>query len=34
LDYYEAEVGFWVHVAGHLFNELDLLFYAVRGSFD
>jgi len=33
LDYDEAEVGFGVHVAGHLFDEFDLLFYAVCGSF-
>jgi hypothetical protein len=30
----EAEVRFGVHVAGHLFDELDLLFDAVCGAFD
>jgi len=34
LDYYEAEVCFWVHVAGQFFYELDLLLYAVCGAFD
>ena len=34
LDYYEGEVRFWVHVAGHLFDEFDLLFYSVGGAFD
>jgi len=34
LDDYEAEVGFWVHVASHLLDELDLLLYAVCGPFD
>ena len=34
LDDDEAEVRFWVHVAGQLFDELDLLFYAVCGAID
>jgi len=34
LDDDEAEVGFWVHVARHLFHELDLLFNTVGCAFD
>lgn len=34
LDYDEGEVGFRVHVAGHLLDELDLLLYAVRCAID
>lgn len=34
LDYNEGEVGFRVHVAGHLLDEFDLLFYAVGCAVD
>lgn len=34
LDDDEAEVRLGVHVAGHLFDELDLLLYAVCCAFD
>lgn len=34
LDDNEAEVRLGVHVAGHLFDELDLLLYAVCCAFD
>jgi len=34
LDYYEGEVCFGVHVAGHLFDFFDLGFYAVGDAFD
>jgi hypothetical protein len=34
LDDDEAEVGFWVHVASHLFDELDLLLDAIRCAFN
>ncbi len=34
LDDDEAKVGFWIHVTGHLFDELDLLLNAVCGAFD
>jgi len=33
LYYDEGEIGFRVHVAGHLLHELDLLLDAVRHSF-
>jgi hypothetical protein len=34
LDYYEGEVCFGVHVAGHLFDFFDLGFDAVCDAFD
>jgi hypothetical protein len=34
LDDDEGEVCFWVHVTGHPFYELDLLFYSVGAAFN
>ena len=34
LDNDEGEIGLRVHVTGHAFYELDLLFYSVGAAFD
>lgn len=34
LDYDEAKVRFWVHVASHLLHEFDLLLDSIGGALD